>query len=238
MAKEKNLKEVVQNISLIFEFETAVKLLQKGLGELQRISGANDFYHPLLYCLSNGLERFFKGMLCLGFKEKNGRFPTFKELTNGTNGHDLTWLKEHVEKLCVQIEKTDDLEFILQDEIVNEITTILTSYAKKGRYFELDTVLGNEQPFDPKQEWERLETKILKAEREDYYDLLRKPQNLDMLYALANKKIVAHMEKFLRALSRQFTLGNFSKQAKAFVFQVGPFLDIDDEDLGEIEYNV
>ena len=87
------MNETYRNTSLVFEISTSIKFLKSGLGEVQKITASNDFYHPALQFLSSGLERLFKAILCLNFKEKYNRLPSYKELLKNKNGHDIEYLK-------------------------------------------------------------------------------------------------------------------------------------------------
>src|SRR5660397_93032 len=99
------INETYRNIAVIIEIDNSIKFLRNGLAEIQKISAANDFYDPPLMYLSGGLERLFKTMLCLNFKEKNGRLPNYTELMEGKNGHDIEFLKNKIEKICIPISR-------------------------------------------------------------------------------------------------------------------------------------
>jgi len=49
------MNETYRNISLVNEVGNSIKFIKRGLGEVQKITGANDFYHPALQFLSSGL---------------------------------------------------------------------------------------------------------------------------------------------------------------------------------------
>ena len=99
------INDTYRNMAVVIEIENAIKFLRNGLAEIQKISAANDFYDPPLIYLAGGLERLFKSMLCLNFKEKNGRLPNYRELMEGKNGHDIEFLKSKVEKICIPISR-------------------------------------------------------------------------------------------------------------------------------------
>jgi len=42
-------------------------------------------------------------MLCLNYKEVKDRLPSYKELLNGKNGHDIVYLKSEIEKICIPV---------------------------------------------------------------------------------------------------------------------------------------
>ncbi|MEQ9426686.1 MAG: hypothetical protein RJQ09_19845 [Cyclobacteriaceae bacterium] len=235
------MNDKYRNISLVVELRTSIKFLRNGLAEIQKISSANDFYHPVLFFLSSGLERLLKSILCLNFQEQTGELPTKKQLLGNKNGHDIEFLKQKTEKIVIPIERpfaTDDYELLTSDELINRICQTLSEYGKQGRYFNLDAVLGTSQEFDVQNEWEKIETFVLKQHlgKEKYFELLSDPKKLDFLYETSNRLLVAKLESFFRALTRQFIFGNFSSNSKVFLFEIEDFTDIDDDQLGKTNY--
>lgn len=231
-----------KNMMVVFELNSSMKYLKHGLAEIQKISASNDFYESVLLFLSSGLERLFKLMLCLNFKDEFSRFPSYEELMQKNNGHDIELLKKRVEKICIPISTPlflkDDYDIITNDETINQICKILSEFGKKGRYFNLDVVLGTQQEFEPKAEWEKIENKILidYYGETSFYEKLSTNQ-LDELYGKSNELLVRRIELFLRAITRQFIFGNFSKDSKMYVFEIDLFSDIDDKNIGKRNYN-
>ena len=235
------INETYRNVAVVIEIDNAIKFLRNGLSEIQKISAANDFYDPPLIYLSGGLERLFKSMLCLNFKEKNGGLPKSNELWNNRNGHDIIFLKEKIEKICIPIDRPfaqNDFKIITENTIVNEICSVLSAYGSKARYFNLDAILGEEQGFDAKAKWEKIETSVLKEfyGENKFYKMLEKPKRLDEIYNKSNELLVSKIELFLRAVTRQFVFGNFSNDSTTYLFQIKSFTDIKDEQIGKTDY--
>jgi len=235
------MNETYRNISLVFEIGNSIKFIERGLGEVQKITEVNDFYHPALQFLSSGFERLFKTMLCLSFKEKNDRLPTYKELLKGKNGHDIEYLKREVEKICIPITRpfaSMDYDIITKDEVINIICKTLSEYGQKSRYFNLDVVLGKEQKFDAVDAWEKIETKMLIEHmgEKEFHKRIQNPKSPNSLYEKSNELIISRLELFLRAITRQFIFGNFSKDSKKFLYEIEPFRDIDDKEIGKNDY--
>jgi transposase len=65
---------------------------------------------------------------------------------------------------------------------------------------------------------------------------LNNPNQLDKIYSDTNKELIIRLEKFFRALTRQFIFGDFSKDSNMYVSQIQDFSDIDDNKLGKIHY--
>lgn len=236
-----SLNETYRNIAVVIEIGNSIKYLRNGLSEIQKISAANDFYDPPLIFLSGGFERLFKSMLCLNYKENTGRLPNYKELMEGKNGHDIEFLKSKIERICIPIPRPFaqmDYDIITKDVVINSICKSLSEYGKKARYFNLDAILGTEQEFDAKNEWEKIETSILKDfyGEKKFYKILEKPQKLEELYKKSNELLVSRIELFLRAITRQFIFGNFSSDSKMFLFEIESFSDIEDNQIGKTDY--
>ena len=235
------MNETYKNIAIAIEIENSIKYLRNGLAEIQKITAANDFYDPPLIYLSGGLERLFKSMLCLNFKEINGRFPKTNEIWSNRNGHNIIFLKKKIEKICIPVDipfVRNDYKIITEDETINEICIILSAYASRARYFNLDAILGKEQEFDAKNEWENIETSVLIKHygENEYYKMAEKPELLDHIYAKSSELLVSKIELFLRAITRQFIFGNFYSDSNAYLFQIESFTDIKDYQIGKTDY--
>jgi len=235
------MNETYRNIALVIEIENSIKYLRNGLAEIQKISAANDFYDPPLIYLSGGLERLFKSMLCLNFKEKKGRLPKSNELWNNRNGHDIVFLKKQIENICIPIDRPfakDDFKIITENATINEICRILSAYGSRARYFNLDAILGKEQEFDAKARWEKIETSVLIEfyGEKKFYKMLENPKLLDEIYKKTSELLVSKIELFLRAITRQFIFGNFSSNSNTYIFQIEAFSDIEDEQIGKTDY--
>jgi hypothetical protein len=229
-----------KNMSLVIELERSIKFLKIGLAEVQKISAENDFYDHAFMFLSSGLERLFKIMLCLNFKDKNGRFPKMDECWKKPQGHDLEILKKKIEEICIPINNSFtpiDYDIITKDVFINGVCKVLSEYGKRGRYFNLDSILGQDQQFNPKDEWEELETQAYQEKfgKEKYCQLLSN-YKIEEFYSTYNVEIVIRLEKFFRALTRQFIFGNFSKEAKSYLGIIGIFSKIEDHKLGKTNY--
>lgn len=235
-------KDAVKDIYLIFEVERAIKLLRLGLAEIQKISGANDFYDPIFMYLSGGVERLFKVMITLSHIELYGTRPSPNELWEFRKGHDLIYLKSLVDPICKDLQTpwlSKDYNTITQNEEVDAILKILGEFGKFGRYFDLDIAVGRTPNFEPKRAWERFETIIGKRilGNEGFYEKLRSG-TLEDLYEQTNKAIIVLLEEYFRGLTRQFIHGAFSSKGRLFYYQLSDFSDLEDEQIGKIDYRL
>ena len=238
-------EELYRDFAIVFEVQESIKLLKKGLCEIQKLSLNNDFYTPVFMLLSSGLERLFKIMLCLNFTDKNNRFPNSDEIWKNKNGHDLLFLKSEVGKICKPIDRqftATDYYVITEEESITKICEILSDYGKKGRYFNIDAILGNEQPFEPYVQWQRLVEAPIGIEmygEEGYYSRITNgnaQQSAEIINEI-NEEILVRLEVFFRALCRQFTFRTFSEDSFRFTAYTGFFGDLRDEKLGTTDYS-
>lgn len=232
----------VRKICLLKEVETSIKLLKKGMGDLQRINGANNFYHAPILLLSSGYERLIKCLLCLALMDKNSGFkePLFK--TSGRKGHDLDYLLERLLSVCAKKNYSSkfpaakaDIDLLSKDKNLRKMISLLSNFALGGRYYNLDIVLKGTSTYkDPDKEWEKIEAIIL----QDRKDISKKLNDADLgnVYKEINRELIITLEKFTRAIARLFTLadfGDFAKQASPLVYD---YLMLMDKDLGTKDY--
>jgi hypothetical protein len=233
-----------RKIASLMEVETSVKLLKKGMGDLQNIGSANDFYHAPILLLSSGYERLMKCLLCLAFMDENMN-PTEKAYyPKGRKGHDLTLLLKKLIEVCEKKgysskfpKAKEDIELLSKDEDLRKIVTLLSDFAQGGRYYNLDIVLyGTSTYKDPTTMYQKIERAILQKRNELSKKLTE--GDTDYVHREINRELIITLEKFTRALSRLFTLadfGDFAKQASALVYD---YLMLRDDDLGTRDYRI
>ena len=165
---------------------------------------SNDFYHLPHQLLAGGLERFMKSYICLVNRAVHGQYPS--EIHRF--GHDLLKLLRKI--LHNYYGGTDaptiqsDYEFLSSDPVLHRIMKILSNFGKLGRYHNLDVITGKDTDrIDPRDDWKELEISLL--------DPVAYAGNLELMqkdyYLKVNSQIIASLERMLRALALQFTLG-------------------------------
>ena len=122
------------------------------------------------------------------------------------------------------------------DPVLNDCVRILSLFGKMGRYYNLDVVAGaSNGPIDPKGEWEALESRV-----EDPIPYLG---NLERLhhdyYPRVNSALIARMERLVRAIAMQFTLGGHADRGGelrrlSVVYQ--EFRNLRDDQFGTVDY--
>ena len=229
--------DTLRVMALIKELEIARDLIKAGFGELQEIHLGNDFYHLPQQLLASGLERLLKCYFCLVYEARNGSFPDLAFLKS--IGHSLADAKQKLIDDYFDANNRPllilDLDFLQNDPLLDGVINILSEFGKMARYYNLDIVVGSPNPpIDPSSEWESLETKI-----EDPGSYLT-PNSMEALYRdyypRVNAKIVGLLERFVRAVCMQFTLGNHGGRLKQLSPSVFEFIMLKDEAFGTADY--
>ena len=204
--------DAVRFLSLHDELETSRELLKSGFGHLQEIDMGNTFYHLPHQLLASGFERLMKCYIAVVRKGRDGTYPDRKSMQS--LGHDLESL---LETICTEHYGgtqrpllQQDLEFIRTDTVLKDSVRILSLFGKMGRYYNLDVVAGaSHEPMDPKVEWEALESRV-----EDPNPYLSDTERLHRdYYPRVHRALIARMERLVRAIAMQFTLGGHADPA-------------------------
>ena len=232
----------LQNIRLLDEVYTSTMLIKKGFAELQRISGSNDFYHLSILLISSGFERLMKCIISYWYLKKYDYYPPIDVFKK--TGHDLDVLLEKIVQICSQFgsyqsrEATRrDMDFLINDARLHRIIEILSDFSQGGRYYNLDVVSTGTSKFNaPKDKWEELETELV-HEDQHLSELMKDPLKLDEMYQRINMILMKYLERFARALSRIFTLGDIHEEAKKSYSYISDFLNIRDDELGTKKYD-
>jgi hypothetical protein len=112
---------------------------------------------------------------------------------------------------------------------------ILPDFGQSARYHNLDLIKAQKTHDSPRADWQKLESVILKA-KPGWKDLIQADLNLDETYKYINNEIVKHLEKFVRALSRLFTIGGLGQKAKQYSSAVFLFVQLSDGQLGKTNH--
>lgn len=235
--------DVLQRIYLIQELDVSVLAVGAGLAELQGSRPYRPRHFVFLLLLSTGLERLMKIVLQLHALETTGVFLSRSKLQH-EYGHNLIELRDHVVTNCFTADylkrqvATDDLAFIQSDPILGGMLKLLSDFAKDDRYLYMN---GISDPSDPKvtgewpeRRWDDLEGMTMASnERMKLYTTGKE----DVAKRHANRALVACLERFVRALTRLFTLGPLGGQGRLVSSALSDYLFLHDEDLGRKEYS-
>ena len=231
-----------QFFALHDELRTADQLVRLGFGELQEIGPGNDFYHLPHQLLASGLERLMKCYIAIVEWGRNGSLPTKADFQKRF-GHDLEALKNTI--------TTDyfggldhpliapDYDFLTTDVHLAEALRILSLFGKRGRYHYLDVVGGDDSSPNPNEEWQQFEETVeapVAFAMSFGGDFMRADKEY---HPRVTQKIVAVLERFMRAITRQLAFGHHAdadgkvKQASTYTHD---YLFIDDDQLGTKDY--
>lgn len=230
--------DTVRFLCLLDELETSRELLKSGFGHLQEIDMGRTFYHLPHQLLASGFERLMKCYIAVVRKGRDGAYPDRKAMQS--LGHDLESLLDTIctdhyggtKRPLVQ----QDLAFITTDPVLTDCVRILSLFGKMGRYYNLDVVAGaGHKPMDPRTEWEALESRV-----EDPIPYLGDPEQLHRdYYPRVHSALIARMERLVRAIAMQFTLGGHADpggdiRRLSVVYQ--EFRKLRDDRFGTVDY--
>ena len=230
--------DTVRFLCLLDELETSRELLKSGFGHLQEIDMGSTFYHLPHQLLASGFERLMKCYIAVVRKGRDGTYPDRKAMTS--LGHDLESL---IETICTEhfggTERPllqQDLTFIKTDPVLKDCVRILSVFGKKGRYYNLDVVAGvGHRPIDPEAEWNALESSV--EDRNPYLgDMERLHRDY---YPRVNSVLISKMERLVRAIAMQFTLGGHADPAGEISKLSGvyhEFRNLLDDQFGTVDY--
>lgn len=225
------------------EIHTAMRLLKSGLRELNRLDGANDFYHLPLLLLASGFERLMKTIVCCHHLKTTGRFPDRRIFPKSKKGHNLVLLLDTVTRQCFSDRYVAgvpaaqrDIEFLRSDAQLRTIVLILSDFGQGARYYNLNIVLGEPNPGpSAEDEWQKLEIAILQ-EDSGWASKTADPAQSDALFDQINTKLTVHCERFARSLCRLLTIGGLGELAKQISPYAHHFLFLMDDQLGKTDY--
>jgi len=233
----------LQKVMIGEELYTAIRLLKSGLRELNRISGANDFFHLPILLLASGFERLMKTIICCHHFAIKGEFPNRDVFPKGRRGHDLINLLDIITKECFSDEymakipaAQRDINFLRNNKQLRRMVQILSDFGQSARYYNLNVVLGEKNPGrSPDEEWQELEMEILK-EDPNWTKSIQDPSKSDAIHKKINRKLTIHCERFARSLSRLLTIGGLGNEAKRISSYTHDFLFLTDDQFGKRDY--
>ncbi len=230
--------DTVRFLCLLDELKTSRELLKSGFGHLQEIDMGSTFYHLPHQLLASGFERLMKCYVAVVRKGRDGAYPDRAAMKS--LGHDLESL---LDTICTEHYGgtqhplvRQDLAFVRTDPVLRECVRILSLFGKMGRYYNLDVVAGADHgSMDPRAEWEALESRV-----EDPIPYLGNPERLHRdYYPRVNSALIARMERMVRTIAMQFTLGGHADpggelRGLSVVYQ--EFRSLQDDHFGTVDY--
>lgn len=220
------------------ELNVSIKLIRLGLGELQGIDFTNDFYYLPFQLLSSGIERLMKCTICLGYYDDHGMYPPLKIIKG--KGHKLLELKNTILKHYFVKDTPqglrEDFKFLSEDDNISILLKFLSEFGDTGRYHNLDVVTGaKNKGIDVQRLWQKYETEVMIKDKEDL-EAFFKTATLEEKKKNVIYKFVGDLERFVRAICRQYTLGKISEKRIQFRVPVIGFAILSDHELSKQEY--
>ena len=233
---------ILKDLYLYDELQTSVKLLELGFGEFQNLDLGNDFYYLPFQLLSSGFERLMKCHICLGYHEQHNTYPNSKYLKGcgGKGGHDLLELRKSIISAYFSTHNIpvlqEDIGFLTNDKDLDQLIYLLSEFGKYARYYNLDIVTSASQPsINVKQLWEEYENNLVMSNPQIVQklgDFEAGEEAIDY----TKRQILIKLEKFARAICRQFTMGRLGKKALQYSGALHSFIFIKDDELGNRNY--
>jgi len=232
-----------QNLCLINELETSIGFLKKGMAELQKLNQEDGFFEAPIILLSFGLEKFLKSLIVIAYWDDKEKLKRTHKNWKNRHGHKLENLLKTVIEIVEENKYSfkrpvakEDIAFITENSNLNDLIAVLSKFSQGGRYYNLDIILTGTSKFtDPRNGWEEIYNEIF-SRREDLQSKLSDDLKFDFPKELI-KEIVVILERFLRAISRFFTLAEISPMAKKMSPIVYDFLMLRDSGIGKRDYN-
>lgn len=217
----------------------SVNLINCGLDYFSKINFTNnDLIYSLSFLnLSRGFELLMKCMICYkrydntkDNKRFKKHFPTKEEMMG--YGHNLNKLRKEIMKNYQGLFRgktsntkmisrlKEDCDFISKDKKLIRILKIISKYGTKGRYYELDYVTSDNKKnnISPKFEMENLIMVFLEKDEQLRNTFINNRGDLlidnKIWQEIIKRYIKPYLNKFLEALSRQFSLGILGDKAR------------------------
>lgn len=229
-------------MALADETRAVVELSRRGIEEIWRLDGGNDFVHLPLQLLAQGFERFLKLTYALALLKRDGALPSPAVFRGrGAYGHNIVRLTddlvavveaepEYVSRPAVQ----DDFRFIRHDSELRRILHLLSTFGTWSRYYQFEAFLapsGVEPDDDPDRGWQEIEMDVFRCQS-DGMELLADPHRRDEVYRRIAEHVTGVLERFARAITRMWTLGALHGEARRHLGVINAFLFLRDQNLG------
>jgi hypothetical protein len=216
-----------QVIALCDEVDAAASLLRHGLSLLRCYTFASRDADVVFVCLAGGAEKLLKLTTGLHALDTSGSWLSKASMMD--IGHDIVKLYDHVRLLIVQNAPTDStapgyiaklLDNVDNDPHIGNVLQTLSTYAIKGRFYNLDHLADAPQPADsPKQLWEVLHQELLGL----HPLLLAQIASVDQWQATRaelNNLIISSITGWQELITRAWRTGVFGSLAKQWAPQL------------------
>lgn len=247
MCMSQSREQIYRNMCLETEVINSIKLIKRGLCEIKNadICIYEDSIPFLM--LSNGFERLMKCIVCLRYFHVNGTYPSLEFIKEFK--HDisklLNWIVNEAKKTGYDAKNPatkGDMEFLINDEHLQQVINLLSNFGMGARYYNLDIVTkGKSNYSNPGEMLNNLEKEIIlhNEELKEIQAELSNSSNGDLnkkFNEKLNRELIIIFERFARALARLFTLWELGQFGGQMIGPISDFLFLTNDQLGEAKY--
>jgi hypothetical protein len=208
---------------LVAEVDAAASLLRRGRELWLDYSFASLDAEPLMVLLATGTEKLLKLTYGLSHADEAGEWPSYEVLKK--YGHDLSRLDRDCRALLTdRLDRATHpgviaplLEAVAADPYVSQLLDTLTTYAKRGRFYNLDHLAGSPQPTEsPARMWDGLVDAAFFS-RPDLQPLLGQDnESWHRLRRETNEMLVRSVSVWQELYARAWAHGICGAEAKRF----------------------
>lgn len=224
-----------EKIRLGDELDNSIKQIIYGLKELQIALKETSYYFITFQLLASGIERLLKCSICYGKLHKQNRFPVVEELkTHKIDNLLKLFIQDYYDSSsCPAF--NDDYEFLTQDSFLQELIKSLSVFGDYARYYNLNVVTGAPKKINIEEVWDDLQKDFI-ASRPDLMKKLFDEPDYKTVENEISKYFVSCFEKLVRAITRQFTLGDMGEEPKRHLGTYVHFVTLSDDKIGATDY--
>jgi hypothetical protein len=209
------------------EVEAAASLLRRGRELWRDYSFASLDAEPLMVLLTTGCEKLLKLTYGLAHADEEGAWPAYAVIKK--YGHDLTALDRDCRALIAgRLDRAVHppviaalLDAVAADPHMGQLLNTLTTYAKRGRFYNLDHLAGSPQETEaPAKMWDQLIDAAFFS-RPDLQPLLGKDdESWRRLRQETNALLLASISTWQELYARAWAHGVCGAEAKGYGLQL------------------
>ncbi|WP_367133272.1 hypothetical protein [Saccharothrix sp. HUAS TT1] len=214
--------------ALVDEVDAAASLLRHGLAVLKSYRFAARDAYAVFVCLAGGAEKLLKLSAGMNSLHETGVWPS-KATMQGWS-HDIVGMERHVRAVIVAQQDRSTvpgymaelLDAVDADPYIDSILETLGTYARGGRFFNLDHLASASQPYpSPRELWEGLHHKLTTV-RPELLAKLSSASTSDAARAEMNGHIIESFVGWQELITRAWRTKVFGDEAKRWASQLAP----------------
>lgn len=224
-----------EKIRLGDELDNSIKQIIYGLKELQITIKETSYYFITFQLLASGIERLLKCSICYGKLFRQNKFPTVNEIkTHEIDKLLITFINEYFKTKSIPALE-EDYDFLTQDIFLKALIQSLSKFGNYARYYNLNVVTAASNKINIEEIWSELQLEFIHT-RPDLMKKLVDEPDYKMVDDEISRYFVSCFEKFVRAITRQFSLGDMGEEPKHYTGTYFHFLTLSNEKIGTTDY--